>query len=72
MTSTPENPPNPSTSTTPTGDPETPRLNPGSPEAIRSGCRCPVMDNNHGRGWMGLSELFVYSYNCPLHKHKLD
>lgn len=27
--------------------------NPGSPESIAAGCICPVLDNAHGRGWMG-------------------
>lgn len=25
------------------------RPNPGSEDALRLGCRCPVMDNNHGQ-----------------------
>ena len=44
--------------------------NPGSDEARQRGCRCPVLDNNHGRGW-GKDEhgndIFVYNMECPLH-----
>jgi len=27
--------------------------NPGSPEAIKKGCTCPVLDNGHGKGHLG-------------------
>lgn len=46
---------------------------PGSPAAISAGCRCPVLDNAHGRGWMGGVKdergeiIFVTSSDCPLH-----
>ena len=43
------------------------RPNPGSPEAREQGCKCPVIDNCRGRGYMGISGLFVYSADCPLH-----
>lgn len=33
--------------------------NPGSDEAIASGCTCPVIDNGHGRGYMGRPDVFV-------------
>lgn len=48
--------------------------NPGSSDAIAKGCTCPVMDNGHGRGYMGGvkdkdgNTLFVYSASCPVHK----
>lgn len=49
-------------------------MNPGSREAINAGCTCPVLDNGHGRGYMGGvndpetgSPIFVYSVACPLH-----
>ena len=48
--------------------------NPGSRDAIAKGCTCPVMDNGHGRGYMGGAKdkdgntLFVYSAGCPVHK----
>ncbi len=41
--------------------------NPGSPEAVSQGCRCPVIDNSHGRGYMGMDGIFVYTSCCPLH-----
>jgi hypothetical protein len=44
--------------------------NPGSEEAIALGCRCPVLDNGHGRGWnvdaQGKS-VFVFNIECPPH-----
>ena len=41
--------------------------NPGSYEAIEEGCTCPVLDNNHGRGYMGMEDVFVYNADCPMH-----
>jgi len=47
--------------------------NPGSPEAIAQGCKCPVLDNGHGLGWLGgvLDEagqtIFAINGDCPLH-----
>lgn len=47
--------------------------NPGSREALDAGCRCPVLDNGHGRGYMGGvtdeqgRTVFVYAEGCPLH-----
>lgn len=38
--------------------------NPGSDEAIKLGCCCPVMDNAHGRRNDG---LFWIVADCPLH-----
>jgi len=49
--------------------------NPGSPEAIEKGCPCPIMDNAHGRGYMGGVKdqngnlMFVTRTDCPLHGH---
>lgn len=44
--------------------------NPGSPEAIKRGCKCPVLDNGHGKG-NHMDEngkpLFWYSRECGLH-----
>ena len=40
---------------------------PGSPEAIKKGCRCPILDNHHGKGYHGIQGIYVYSGNCPLH-----
>lgn len=36
--------------------------NPGSDEAIAAGCRCPVLDNAHGRGWMGGVNAMVMAF----------
>ena len=47
-------------------DKDTP--NPGSDEAIALGCTCPVMDNNYGKGYMGMEDVFWYSANCPVHQ----
>ena len=40
---------------------------PGSDEAIRRGCTCPVLDNSHGYGYMGCKGVFVYTGGCPVH-----
>jgi hypothetical protein len=42
-------------------------LNPGSDAALAAGCRCPVMDNNRGRGYLGQAGVFVMMADCPLH-----
>lgn len=43
--------------------------NPGSEEAIKQGCSCPVLDNNHGRGVSqgGGEPLFWMDDGCILH-----
>lgn len=41
--------------------------NPGSNEAIALGCRCPILDNAHGIGYMGQSGVFCFTSDCPLH-----
>ena len=41
--------------------------NPGSEEAQEAGCTCPVMDNEYGKGYMGMEDTFIYSTACPLH-----
>lgn len=45
--------------------------NPGSEESIEQGCLCPILDNGRGRGrgYMGKKNVFIYSYECPLHCH---
>lgn len=40
---------------------------PGSDVAIRFGCTCPVLDNAHGKGYMGVPGQFVMTASCPLH-----
>jgi hypothetical protein len=39
--------------------------NPGSDEAIALGCKCPVIDNGHGKG-RG-DGLFWFNGDCPIH-----
>lgn len=47
--------------------------NPGSDAAREAGCRCPVLDNGHGKGAWGAAlgedgkPLFWISEGCPLH-----
>lgn len=42
--------------------------NPGSQEAIKVGCTCPVMDNAGGRGIdFGGEILFWMNSLCPIH-----
>lgn len=45
---------------------------PGSDTAIKAGCTCPVLDNGHGRGWMGMAGVYVYTVGCPIHGHVFD
>jgi len=45
----------------------TDKPNPGSDEARERGCTCPVMDNAHGNGYMGMKDVFVYNMDCPMH-----
>ena len=40
---------------------------PGSPEAVAKGCTCPILDNAHGGGYLGIPGMFVMTYGCPLH-----
>ena len=44
---------------------------PGSEEAQDLGCTCPVMDNEYGKGYMGMKDTFVYSSTCSLHGKSL-
>lgn len=43
--------------------------NPGSDEARKQGCTCPVLDNNFGKGQYGNGEEYgwVIVGGCPLH-----
>jgi hypothetical protein len=45
--------------------------NPGSDEAVKKGCVCPVLDNEYGAGcgWKGEdgTPLFWVTEGCPLH-----
>ena len=50
--------------------PKIKKPNPGTKEAIDAGCTCPVLDNRHGRGYMGMGGgegIFCYSEGCPIH-----
>jgi len=52
-----------------------PILNPGSREAIKAGCTCPVLDNEYGEGaYIGLDgkPLFWIDPDCPLHGMNSD
>ena len=42
---------------------------PGSDEALDLGCRCPVLDNAHGKGfpWGDTNPAFWIAEDCPLH-----
>lgn len=49
--------------------------NPGSPEAIKLGCTCPILDN--GGGKLNLKDkdgnnIFWYNANCPLHCKEVE
>lgn len=41
---------------------------PGTQAAIDKGCTCPILDNEHGRGYMGQPGIFIYVVGCPIHK----
>jgi hypothetical protein len=49
-------------------------MTPGSPEAVKSGCTCPIMDNNRGEGRReprnpndpDLTQFWVNG-DCPIH-----
>lgn len=43
--------------------------NPGSNEAIKIGCTCPIVDNRYGDGIHTDSGaiLFWYNEDCPIH-----
>ena len=50
-------------------------FNPGSKNAQENGCKCPVLDNNHGAGFMwGLANPWCWYMNehCPLHGNKTN
>ena len=42
-------------------------IRPGSNEAIDAGCTCPVIDNAHGAGYLGLGKVWVMRIDCPIH-----
>lgn len=40
---------------------------PGSDAALALGCRCAVLDNAHGRGYMGVPGQYVINQRCGVH-----
>lgn len=44
--------------------------NPGSKEAEKQGCTCPILDNSYGKGYMMQEGVFVVTQGCPLHDPK--
>lgn len=45
---------------------------PGSNEAIELGCKCPVIDNAHGKGIVINGEvMYWYSQDCGIHNQSL-
>jgi hypothetical protein len=48
-------------------EPVSDKPNPGSSEAIKQGCECPVMDNWRGSDELGRVRGFVVREGCPLH-----
>lgn len=40
---------------------------PGSDEAIKKGCKCPILDNGHGDKEIGRIRGFWINANCSLH-----
>ena len=47
-----------------------PKGSPGSPQAVANGCRCPVLDNAHGKG-IGDGAYWI-SERCPIHNNAVD
>ena len=45
---------------------------PGSAEALKNGCKCAVMDNGYGKGYLGDGEKYGWwvSGDCPIHGAK--
>lgn len=44
---------------------------PGSPEATKIGCTCPILDNAYGRGYMGVAGVYAFSMNCTVHQPRI-
>jgi len=46
------------------------KLKPGSKEAIDAGCKCPVIDNRNGKGYMtdeNGKPLYIFNEDCRIH-----
>ena len=42
--------------------------NPGSDEAVRRNCTCPILDNRRGLGYYAAPDgCHIINENCPLH-----
>jgi len=47
--------------------------NPGSDEAIKLGCICPIADNNNGKGLEINGQIvFWHTYGCEVHKEIIE
>ena len=46
--------------------------NPGSEEAVKLGCTCAILDNNHGKGMEDGKGATLYwiSADCPIHSKR--
>lgn len=42
-------------------------MTPGSPDAVKAGCKCAIGDNGNGAGYMGQEGVFWINGDCPLH-----
>lgn len=43
---------------------------PGSREAVKAGCTCPIVDNHFGRGAYPTKSgpvIYIYNATCPVH-----
>ena len=57
----------------PTGNLENIKPAPGTLEAEKLGCTCPVLDNGHGRGIPGShGRHFWITGGCPIHASLID
>jgi hypothetical protein len=48
-------------------EPEQKQPSPGSDEAVAKGCKCPILDNAHGTGYMQMANIYIINEECPLH-----
>ncbi len=45
--------------------------NPGTEEAVKLSCSCPILDNNYGEGFtMNGVQVFWFTSGCPIHNFK--
>lgn len=45
---------------------------PGSDDAVKQGCTCPVLDNGRGRGAHEIDGVWMFwcAQDCPLHRER--